>query len=84
MKLTTRYGTLYFINKTNTKKSWIIASWHWAWSITWRWVFYFHPHRQGTKLGVHTNRRHDGRLISKGVNTPWGSVWLAFQDNMRR
>lgn len=66
--------------------SWIIASWHWKWSLTWRWVITYTKKHSGN-VGFYFRRVYKyskGLNFHCGFNLPIiGSVNIQTQPNMK-
>jgi hypothetical protein len=61
-----------------------IASWHWPWSLTWRWVLSVHRRNRSVRLGPFFMRTHCGGGVLCGLNTPLADIVFQSQPNMRR
>lgn len=66
-------------------RSWVIAAWHWPWSITWRWVLDWTPWSDTSDpRPVRWNiNKNGGGFIILGLPV-LGSLYFAWQRNMRR
>jgi len=65
--------------------SWVVAAWHWRWSITWRWLITWSPGLSGS-VGFYFLRvcRGQGFNFHCGANFPIvGSIAVQTQPNMR-
>lgn len=61
---------------------WVLISWHWAWSYTWRFSLVYRPWlKRILKLSCLHNRPRNLRVI---LFTPIGEFDYQTQDNMRR
>lgn len=60
-----------------------IAAWHWRWSITWRWVFYWSPYRRDMNIGFSRFKTNGGVIVrlTLPILGHWG---LQTQENLRR
>lgn len=67
-------------------RTWLIAAWHWKWSLTWRWMFCWSPVVFG-RLGWYFFRTYKylpGLNFHCGLNLPLiGSFSMQTQPNMR-
>ena len=63
---------------------WFQISWHWNWSLTWRWVFAIRKHYSGHRLGFHKMRTHQGEAWLIVWNTRLLDFSFQSQPNMPR
>ena len=64
--------------------SYLLAAWHWKWSLTWRWIVTWTPQRAG-RIGPYFMRVYRGRGFNFycGLNLPLvGSFSMQTQPNM--
>jgi len=74
-------GPLRFLEKTNSRGSFLIAAWHWRWSITWRWLLWWYaPVGHSFHLVWHPGLQ--GVLAE--LRTPLGRFYFQSQPNLRR
>lgn len=57
-------------------------SWHWDWSLTWRWIASIRKWDGKTQLGLHRIKTHQGKAVICVFNTPLFCLSLQTQPNM--
>lgn len=63
----------------------VVASWHWDWSITWRWILAWRRRDPATRPGLYFHSTYCGRGFLCGLNSRLLGDWsLHVQPNMRR
>lgn len=79
-------GPLSFIERGHCNgdpaRHWVVAAWHWRWSVTWRWLLWWFPHGRTTRpspLGWHFGKR--GGHFDIGLPIV-GHLYFAWQQNM--
>lgn len=75
-----KFGALHLLSRTNTPGAILIASMHWGWSITWRWVLWYRRPKGG-KWGYYGRRYPDGVIAN--IATPLGRLHFISQSNLR-
>ena len=64
-------------------RHWVVAAWHWRWSITWRWLLWWMPHSATTRpwpIAWHFGKNGGGHF---DLGLPIvGHLYLAWQRNM--
>jgi hypothetical protein len=61
----------------------VVISWHWPWSITWRWLLTAYPH-EDVKLGFYRLSMYGGDGFACGLNTRITDICLRVQPNMNK
>ena len=60
-----------------------IASWHWKWSLTWRWILSYKIKRNKYHFGFYKHINHQGKGLMCGLNAGYlGSIHFQLQPNM--
>lgn len=82
------FGPLSLIQRGRSNgtpaRHWVVAAWHWPWSLTWRWLLWWFPHGSTTRpspLGWNFGKR--GGHLDIGLPIV-GHLYFAWQKNMRR
>lgn len=76
-----KYRSLRFFQKTNTKGCWNIASLHWWWSVTWRWVLSA-QFTKSIRPRFYFSQRH--KLPYFQIHIPFVLLVFQMQNNIRR
>jgi len=80
--LNNKYIPLKLLENTNDNQ-YLLAAWHWRWSITWRWLIKWSPGRYKMCFNYRkTNQNGYGNLII-GMGY-LGLVYSSWQPNMDR
>ncbi len=80
--LNNKYIPLKLFENTNDNQ-YLIAAWHWRWSITWRWLIKWKPCRTKFYFSRWTNPSNGHGTVQIGLGR-LGLIHSAWQPNMDR